>query len=716
MKQILLRKGNVHIEEVPVPSIIEGCVLVEVKYSFISSGTELSSLTTSGESLLTKARKQPDKVKKVLEQLPIYGLTGMIDKIRRELDLGKPTGYSCSGIVKEVGKGIDDLKPGDMVACAGDAYHAEFVCVHRNLVVKIPENCSVQDASSVALGAIALQGVRRADNRIGETVTILGTGLIGLLTLQILKAAGCKVIAVDISDDKLNIARELGADFTINLTTEDLIFKVNTITRGWGSDSVIITASSGSSEVTNTAMEIVRKKGKVVVVGAVGMNLKRKPFYEKEADFLISCSYGPGRYDENYEILGNDYPYPYVRWTENRNMNEYLELIASKKIDLSKLPVQVFAFSEASKAFNALATDKKMIAAILRYGEIIIPRENYNFSRIVLTNRTFKKNKINTAIIGAGSFAISNHLPNLKKLSQYYSIGVVVDRNPYKAKEIARQFGAKYATTNINSVLNDKDIDLVIITTRHNQHAELVIASAKAGKSVFVEKPLAMNPDELKNIVNIIKEFNTPLMVGFNRRFSPFSKKIKEKISNRVNPLVINYRVNAGNIPLDHWTRGPQGGGRIIGEACHMFDLMNYFTSSKPIDVISRSIRNPTHYHFVKDNFSATISYEDGSFGNLIYTSFGSPKLQKEYIEIYCDGNVYIINDFLSLELYENSNKKIKSWKVEKGYLEELEEFAKSLLNKTEIPISLDEIIFATEISFIVDKQISDGLNLAPAL
>lgn len=707
MKQILLRNGNAHIEEVPVPSIIEGCVLVEVKYSLISSGTELSSLATSGESLITKARKQPDKVKKVLEQLPIYGLTGILDKIKRELDLGKPTGYSCSGIVKEVGVGIDDLKPGDMVACAGNAYHAEFVCVPRNLVVKIPENCSVQDAASVALGSIALQGVRRADNRIGETVTILGTGLIGLLTLQILKAAGCKVIAVDISDDKLNIARELGADFTINLTTEDLIFKVNDITRGWGVDSVIITAGSGSSEITNTAMEIVRKKGKVVVVGAVGMDLKRKPFYEKEADFLISCSYGPGRYDENYEILGNDYPYPFVRWTENRNMNEYLELIASKKIDFSKLSVQVFAFEKASKAFNALSTDKKVIAAFLQYGEIIIPRENYNLSHIALTNRNFKKNKINTALIGAGSFAIGNHLPNLKRLSGFYSLGAVVDRDGAIAKEMARQFGAKYASTDFNDVLKDKDIDLVIITTRHNQHAELAAECAKAGKAVFVEKPLAMNDSELKNLINIVKEFNTPLMVGFNRRFSPYAKKLKEKISNRVNPLVINYRVNAGNIPLDHWTRGPEGGGRIIGEACHMFDLMNYFTSSKPIDVSSKSIKHPRHHQLAKDNFATAITYADGTLGNLLYTSYGSTKLPKEKIEVYCDGSVYIINDFLSLEIYGNSVNKTKSWKMEKGYVEELEEFAKSLLNKTALPISLDELISATEISFTVDKQLS---------
>jgi len=710
MKQVLIKNGEVIVDEVPTPQVQDGCVLVRVKYSLISSGTELSGLASSGESLLTRAKKQPEQVKKVIEQIKTQGLLETLEKVKRKLDEAKPSGYSCSGVVVGIGKGVDEIKIGDFVACAGNAYHAEYVNVPKNLIVKIPINCSLVDASSVAIGSIALQGVRRADNRIGEFVAVFGVGLIGMLTVQLLKVAGCYVIAIDLEDIKLNKALELGADYVINSNSEDIIRKISTLTNFRGVDSVIITASSPSSEIVQRSMEIVRKKGKVVVVGNVGMDLKRKPFYEKEADFLISCSYGPGRYDEEYEEKGIDYPFAYVRWTENRNMRAYLQLLADNKINFNRLISQIFELDKAPDAFKYLSENRNAIACILQYSDSVQSVYPNQINKIDIKLSSFTgKDKIRVAVIGSGNFALNTHLPNIVKLSSLYHLKAVVTREGHKAKEIARQFGAEYCTTDYMQVLNDENVDMVIISTRHNLHAKIAIDSALSGKAILLEKPMAMNKEELERLTKVLIETKVPFMVGFNRRFSKFSIELKQLIRNRKSPLVISYRVNAGMVPLNHWTRSEEGGGRIIGEACHMIDLINFFTNSEVLSVKTSSISHPSSALFSKDNFISIIKYTDGSIASLIYTSQGSDKLSKELIEVFCEGEVYIIDDFKSFTSYRKKIKKESSRKIEKGYLEELREFGLHILKGSNLSCNLFDFINATNLSFIIDSQVNDN-------
>lgn len=710
MKQVLIKNGEVIVDEVPTPQVQDGCVLVRVKYSLISSGTELSGLSSSGESILTKAKKQSEQVKKVIEQIKTQGLLETLDKVKRKLDEAKPTGYSCAGVVVEVGKGVDEIKSGDFVACAGNAYHAEYVNVPKNLVVKIPTNCSLIDASSVAIGSIALQGIRRADNRIGEFVAVFGVGLIGMVTLQLLKAAGCYVIAIDLEDIKLNKALELGADYVINSNSEDVNRKISTLTNFRGVDSVIITASSPSSDIVQSSMEIVRKKGKVVVVGAVGMDLKRKPFYEKEADFLISSSYGPGRYDEEYEEKGIDYPFAYVRWTENRNMSAYLHLMADNKINFNLLISKTFELDEAPAAFKYLSENRNAIACILQYSDNVQSFNQNQISKVDIKLSLFTgKDKIRVAVIGSGNFALNTHLPNIVKLSSLYHLKAVVTREGHKAKEIARQFGAEYCTTDYMQVLNDENVDMVIISTRHNLHAKIAIDAALAGKSILLEKPMAMNKVELERLTKVLTETKVPFMVGFNRRFSKFSIELKQLIRNRKSPLVISYRVNAGMVPLNHWTRSEEGGGRVIGEACHMLDMINFITDSEVSVVKTISLTHPSSQQLSKDNFISTLKYTDGSVATLVYTSQGSDKLGKEFIEVYCDGAVYAIDDFKKFSSYGKFFKKSSSNKIEKGYLEELREFGFHLLKGSNLSCNLLDFINATNLSFIIDSQVNDN-------
>jgi len=705
MKQVLIKNGEVFLDNVPSPQVQDGYVLVKVKYSLISSGTELSGLASSGESLLTKAKKQPEQVKKVIEQIKTQGLLETLDKVKRKLDEAKPSGYSCSGVVIDIGKGVDEIKAGDFVACAGNAYHAEFVNVPKNLAVKIPPKCSLIDASSATVGSIALQGIRRADNRIGEFVVVIGTGLIGLITVQLLKASGCFVAAVDIDDIKLQRAKELGADYIFNNIDEDIIGKIFALTNFNGADSIIITAGSKSSDLVQTSMELVRKKGKVVVVGAVGMDLKRKPFYEKEADFLISCSYGPGRYDEGYEEKGIDYPFAFVRWTENRNMSAYLELLSDNKINFSRLISQTFELNEAPSAYKYLSENRDSIACILKYSE-----NDHSFDKVnkvsVNLNAFKGKDKIRVAVIGPGSFALNTHLPNIAKLSSLYHLKAVVSREGHKSKGIAKQFNADYCTTDYMEVLKDPDIDMVMISTRHNLHAKIAIDAAKAGKAIFLEKPMAMNDEELINLTTVLNETKVPFIVGFNRRFSKYAVELKRLIKNRQSPLVISYRVNAGMVPLNHWTRSEEGGGRIIGEACHMLDLINFITGSEVSDVKTKSISHPSSQQLSKDNFISTLKYADGSIATLIYTSQGSDKLGKEFIEVFCDGSVYAIDDFFGLTTYSKFVGKKSSRKVEKGYLEELQEFGLYLTKGKDLSVSLSDFISATKLSFLINSQV----------
>jgi len=709
MKQVLVQRGTVQVENVPAPLLGDNHILVEVAYSLISTGTEVTGVKRSGESLAKKAIQQPENVKKVLSILKEKGIKKTLALVKSKVAGASPTGYSCSGVVIQVGKGVEKIKPGDRVACAGagKANHAEIVLVPKNLVVKVPDGCSLKDAASVTLGSIAMQGVRRAGPKLGETVAIIGLGLLGQITNQLLKSAGCRTIGFDLQKRRVELAKGLGLDWGFVSSEADVQKEVFNLTNGHGVDSTIITASApGNDTIVQQAMEITRKKGKVVVVGEVGLGIKRSPFYEKELDLLISTSYGPGRYDGNYEENGLDYPYAYIRWTEQRNMEEYLKLIAEGKLYFSQLVGKVYPIEEAPQAYQALQEGKRPLAALLDYH--LSEADTGQKLRTKVQVSTVVKNKaglINVAVIGAGSFAKSVHLPNLQRLSKLYSIRAVVSATGSNAKETARQFGAAYCSTDYHDVLADADIDMVMLCTRHNLHAKIAMEAAKAGKAIFVEKPMAVNQEELDELVRVLNETKVPLMVGFNRRFSPAAVRVKNLIRDRQNPIIVNYRVNAGYIPLDHWVHGEEGGGRIIGEACHMFDLFNYFTESEAESIDVSAISPKIEHISATDNFVATLKYTDGSVCTLLYTAVGASELSKEYIEVYCDGKTMIIDDFKELKIY---SARQKGWKgpQDKGHVRELEEFAHSIREGGSCPISLSELVQATKISFVVDQGV----------
>jgi len=705
MKQVLIRRGQVVVEEVPAPMVNENEVLVQVHYSCISKGTEIAGLTTSGTPLYKKVLSKPQNIKKALEMLRSEGVSRTIARVKGKFAQGSPTGYSASGVVLECGKEIKDLKPGNRVACAGAGIsnHAEFIAVPRNLVIKVPDELTLDLASTVTLGSIAMQGVRRASPGLGEFVAVVGLGILGQLAVQMLKAAGCRVVGIDLDQRRIDIALSLGMDKGLNPERDKIVDEAIRFSNGFGVDSVVLTAATESSVPVNQAMEMCRRKGKVVIVGAVGLSLKRDEFYKKELDVLISTSYGPGRYDERYEHKGYDYPYAYVRWTENRNMQEYLRLLAEKKINIKPLIEKVYPVEQASTAYEELKTgESKPLIVLLEYNKESVPER-----KVVISTSEISGDKLNVALVGAGGFARGTHLPNLRRLRETYNIYAIVSKTGSNAKAVSRQYGASYATTDFEQVLSDKNVDTVIITTRHNMHARMAIQAAKAGKSVFVEKPMALNRKELAELVQVLEKTKVPFVVGFNRRFSPYAQRIKEIVKDRSNPMIINYRMNAGFIPRDHWVHTEEGGGRNIGEACHIYDLFNFLTESEITNVSVSAIDVDKEQYGRNDNFIATIKYKDGSVCNLIYTALGASEVPKEQMEIYMDGKIIRMDDYRKLDFFGAKVKGLQTPTAQKGQYEELIEFARSIRSGDGYPIALWQLIQATEISFDVEEQIT---------
>ena len=705
MKQVFIKKGKAIVEMVPEPMINDNEVLVQVYYSCISIGTELFKVKASGRPLLRKILDRPQDIKKVLESIRNRGLKDTIVKVRGKVEGKNPIGYSASGIVLEVGRNIGTIKPGEKVAVAGDgiANHAEFVAVPENLTVKIPGGASLKHASSVALGSIALQGIRRSEPEIGNFIVVMGLGNIGQIIAQALNASGCQVIGIDIEKSRIDMARSSGIDYGLDARSGNMISDVLRITGGYGADSVIIAASAKDDAVINDAMKMCRKKGKIVIVGSVGLNIERGEFYEKELDVLISTSYGPGRYDVAYEEKSLDYPYHYVRWTENRNMKEYLRLLAENKINIGPLIEKIFKAGEAGKAYEYIKSgDGSPLIVLLEYDKEPVREKTISTGKLEL-----KDERINTGIIGAGGFVRDIHLPNLMRLDKIFNINAICCKNGSSASNTAENYNAYYATTDYKKILSDKKIDLVFIATRHDLHAKIATEAALAGKAVFLEKPMALNANELEKLAGTIKKAGAPFMVGFNRRFSPLSRRIRELIRDRTNPVIINYRVNAGPLPSQSWVHSAEGGGRNIGEACHFYDLFNYFTDSEVISVKASGISVSTDQFRTNENFSVIIKYSDGSVCNLIYTAFGSDEVPKEQMEIYFDQKIICLNDYKDLKIYGSNQKGITSSIPDKGHYEELRSFGDDLKNNKS-PIPLWQLIQATEISFEVERQLSE--------
>ncbi len=716
MKQVFIRKGNAVVEEVPAPCVEPNMLLIRTCFSCISIGTEMSSVKNTSKPLWKRAIENPEEVKKALKMVRGQGVKKTRQVVEGRLGAGNAVGYSASGVVLEVGHGVNGFKPGDLVACAGTgyAYHAEIIKVPTNLVVKISRNLELSYASTVALGSIALQGVRRAVPTLGEKFAVIGLGILGQLTTQLLISNGCSVIGIDIESKRGEIALGLGMDHFISSSEENAIDQVLRLTDGQGADGVIITASNPlNNRIVSQAFRICRKKGRVVLVGDVGLSLQRGDFYKNEIDFLISTSYGPGRYDANYEEGGVDYPIGYVRWTEKRNMEAYIHLVANEKIKLAPLIHTVFPVDQASAAYEMIkAGAEKPLIVLLSYPE---PKEENGASLVrVIQNSTVTKKTANVrvrlALIGAGGFAKGMHLPNIQAMSKLFKLKAVISRSGHNAKNTAVQYNAEYSSTDYHDVLKDPEVDAVLIATRHNLHAPLVLEALEAGKHVFVEKPLALKQEDLEKISDFFNqksEKETPiLLTGFNRRFSPSMKAAAEQVRNRTNPMVINYRMNAGYIPLDHWVHSEEGGGRNLGEACHVYDLFTCLTDSEVVEVKAFPVAPSTGHYSARDNFIAMIKFKDGSVASLTYTALGSTNYPKELMEIYVDGKVIYLGDFKKMEFYGTKRSPIKTRFFEKGQKEELVAFGNAILNGGDWPIPLWQQIQAMEIALRVERDL----------
>jgi predicted dehydrogenase/threonine dehydrogenase-like Zn-dependent dehydrogenase len=699
MKQLIqnFKTGELYVDEVPMPSISGGMVLVENEFSLISAGTERSTVKVAQASLLGKAKQRPELVAQVLQNLKKEGLAATITKVKTKLDSLKALGYSTAGTVIASLDRNGIFKPGDRVACAGQDYasHAEIVAIPQNLVTKIPENVTIEEAAFTTLGSIAMQGIRQAEPMLGEKICVIGLGLLGQITCQLLNANGCKVFGIDLDDKLIKLATELGLHAALKRDDSNLISACDNFTNGHGFDSVIITAATQSSDPIVLSSEIIRKKGKIIIVGAVKMDIPRDPyFYKKELDLRMSCSYGPGRYDPNYEEFGLDYPFPYVRWTEQRNMEAFLELLSRKAINIKPLITHVFDIDDAVKAYDIVLgkTKETHIGILLKY------KSNPSKKNTLTHVRNNPLNSINVGFIGAGSFAQSYLIPNVKSWGA--SLDGVVTSKGITSKNVLDKFKFNFCSSDSKDILTKREINTVFIATPHSSHYELVIKAMEAGKNVFVEKPLAINPEQLNLVIEAQSKFSQPLLVGFNRRFAPVSEQIKSEFRNISEPLVVNIRVNAGLISKDHWIQQSEiGGGRIVGEICHFIDLMQYFTDSEPVMVFAESISTTNDKIVPEDNIAIVIKFSNGSVGNLTYLANGDKSMPKENIEVFGAGKIGVINDFRSGSIF-SGNKIMKLKSNGKGHKEEVESFLNIVREGKESPISFRSICLTTITTF----------------
>jgi polar amino acid transport system substrate-binding protein len=697
------KTGEITIEDLPDKKCGDGEILVQNYYSVISPGTERISIETAKASLFKKAVFRPDLVKQVIESLKSEGLIATYEKVMSRLDNYKQLGYSSSGIVLK--SQCDGFVKGDRVACAGFAYHSELVTIPKNLAVKILPNVDLQSAAFTTLGAVALQGIRQAKLNLGEKIVVIGLGLIGLITIQLVKANGCKVIGFDISDKNFMLAKDFGCD-ECYLFNEDSIKAVESFTDGYGADVILLTTSSNSVEPVERAIEFSRKKGRIVLIGTTKIEIPRKSFYEKELEFTISCSYGPGRYDYDYEIKGIDYPFGYVRWTQNRNMKAIIDLLSDKKINFQKLITHIIPIEDGLKAYDLITEKIKepYVGILIEYKKEI--KREFNYVK-TSENKVKNKSKIKIGFIGAGNFAQSYLLPYLKGLK--VELVNVATNSPINAKSVANKFGFQKYSSNATEILDDENINTVFIVTHHSSHGKYVLEAIKRGKNIFVEKPLCVSEKELNDIrdeYNKQKQIkDIKLLVGFNRRFSKQFNVIKEFFSDNKEPFVVNYRVNAGYIPPDHWIQRSDEGGRIIGEGCHFVDVFDYIIDSKPISIYMAGI-DTRNIIYNNDNVVLTIKYENGSLANLLYLANGDKSVEKEYCEIFCNGKTARLIDFKKVLLHSSNRIKKYNFKKKKGHKEEIEYFINLLQNNIDEKINFESIYNTTLITIKSNQSI----------
>ena len=697
-----LKSGEIIIQELPWPKVGSGMVLVHNHYSLISAGTEGTTIRTARKSLIGKAKERPQQVKQVLDSLKTRGLVQTYRAVMKKLDAYSPLGYSSAGEVIEVGSCIEDISVGDKVACAGGgANHAEIVCVPRNLCVKLPHDVDLKKACYNTLGAIALQGIRQADLRLGESCMVIGLGLLGQLTCLMLRASGVRTFGIDIDQNAVEKASKHCCDAAWVRQSPGLVSKVENQTSGLGVDAVIITAGTSSLDPINFAGELARKRGRVVVVGAVPTGFNRDPYwYGKELELRMSCSYGPGRYDLDYEEKGVEYPAAYVRWTENRNMQAFQDLVHSGRIEIDYLTTQEFPIEEASKAYDMILNrSEPFLGVVLKYDvTILLKRELVRVGTLKATG------KVNLAFIGAGSYAQGNLLPNIPKNDTDIVCKAVMTQSGTTSKRVAERFGFEFCTDSKEDILKNPDIDTVFIATRHDTHAHYVRLCLEAKKHVFVEKPLCICLKDLDEIRHVYNQHNNQyLAVGFNRRFAPLAVELKSRIS--PGPISMLYRINAGTIPKNTWIQDIKiGGGRVLGEVCHFVDFLTWMCGSLPTSVFASALPDP---HGLNDTVSMNLSFTNGSIGTISYFANGSRELPKEYIEVFCSGLTGIIRDFKEMKIYGKGKPTRKRLlNQDKGQSQMMKQFLQRIKMGGEPLMPPEEIFTVTQACFAVLQSI----------
>lgn len=697
MKQIIqsFKTGKTVLEDIPAPQIARGCVLIQTTRSLVSLGTERMLVEFGKSNLLSKARQQPDKVKQVLDKIKSEGLLPTLEAVFNKLGEPLPLGYCNVGKVVGIGEGVSEFNIGDRVASNGP--HAEYVNVPKNLVAHIPDNVSDEEATFTVVGAIGLQSIRLINPTLGETVVVIGLGLIGLLTAELLVANGCKVIGVDIDATKIELAKSKGILGVNPREGQDVIKSVSELTNNIGADAVIITASAKNNEIISQAAMMSRKRGRIVLVGVIGLDISRAEFYEKELSFQVSCSYGPGRYDEDYEKRGIDYPLPFVRWTEKRNFEAVLHAISSGKVDVKSLITERVELSEFHRIYDNIS-NQRSIASILEY-----PVQSSRSGTVIVHQGNFSSGAGGIGIIGAGNFTKMTMLPALKYCGA--SIVSIASSGGVSGTAMARKYNISKSTTDYREILNDNEVDLVMITTRHNAHATMVIDSLNSGKHVFVEKPLALNIEELRAIQNSYNGTRT-LTVGFNRRFSPHTQKIKQLVGNSIINVIAT--MNAGYIPSNVWVHDMKiGGGRIIGEACHFMDLITFLTGSKIKAVCMNAMgTNPIEN---TDNASILLKYENGSTGVINYFANGSKEYSKERLEVYSQNRTLVMDNFRSTTGYGFKGFSKLKTALDKGHKNQFKLLIDRVKSGGQPLIPFDELVNTTLASFAAVESLKNG-------
>jgi len=714
MKQLLqnIKNGKTIVEDVPVPTPREGMALVRVAASLVSSGTERMVIEFAEKGYIGKARSRPDLVKQVLDKSKREGLMPTMQAAFNRLDQPMAPGYSSAGTIVALGKNMRGFKVGQRVACAGGGYavHAEYNVVPRSLVTPLPKNVDFESAAFTTLGAIALHGFRLAEPQLGENIAVIGLGLLGLLTIQLASAAGCNVLGIDLDPKRIKLASSLGLE-AVSRSQAESASQAFTANRGF--DTIIICADTPSNDPIELAGVIARDRAKVVATGAVGLNIPRKIYYEKEICFINSRSYGPGRYDSNYEENGVDYPIGYIRWTEGRNFQAVVDLLSSRKLNVESLITHRFPIEDGVRAYEVITGKKKesFLGVLLKYETSNEKQKTSKRIEFPLVTRNLSLSSVKLGVLGAGLYANSTLLPVIKNNKDYELVGIASSGGLH-AQHSGKKFGFQYATSSEDEIINDPNINTVAILTRHDSHADLVVKALKAGKHVFVEKPLAINSHQLSVISKqLLKTDNYILLTGFNRRFSPLAHKLKSSIVNRQSSIYAHYRVNAGYLPLNHWTQDPElGGGRIIGEACHFIDLITFLVGAPPVSVTAHALPDGSKYR--EDNVSMTFAFPDGSLGVVDYLANGDKSFPKERLEVFCEGMIAVLDDYVSLTTVKDGKKKVESGAQDKGWRAEMAAFARAIKSGDEAPIPYEQLIGVTKSTFAALESIREKRSI----